>query len=215
MITYEREPVNAEDKDEGGYTSSSAGYSDVKIFYLQPNYGPSGKTVMINGQEVDEYKTIGFVNEIDSQVGVTIRHEIGHTLGLDHPKFTEKDFKMDSNGNLVSPSIMIDVTNMTFDQDPIYKITSYDIDALVNLYGTDGISEFSIYDYLGYIVLAVVIALVIIVIRKRKKKKSQSMLKNKIVQDSISTRDLKCPKCNNSILSDWDFCNGCGNLLRE
>ena len=173
-IYFQREPT-LEELDYSGYADSYLTFSDIVIFYLEPAYEYNGQTIEIDGVLWEEGKIVGFQNILAGDVPSTLRHEIGHGLGLDHPKFESSAFVKDSTGDGVhSPSIMIDSFEYNIPGEIQYAITDYDVRSVVNLYGEDGINEFNFFVYfLDFIIIGIVlIVLVYFVHRKFKKKDS-------------------------------------------
>ena len=133
------------------------------------------KTVTINGEEWEEAEITGFKNSLTDGLYDTIRHEIGHSLGLDHPKFELHIFVKDpSSSVLVSPSIMIDLTEWNITEDLRMEITDYDVRSIINLYGEDGINEINFMGNIGIIIVTIfVIILMITISRKFRRKESK------------------------------------------
>jgi len=173
-IYFEREPIFDEDLGYAGYTEAYLFLSDITIFYLEPIFEFKGKTIEVDGELWEELEITGFKNILDEDVHHIIRHEIGHSLGLDHPKFESKDFVKESFSVLNSPSIMLDDSDWDITVELRYEITDYDVRSVVNLHGEDGINEF---DYLSLIDYAVVIIIFLIIAylfnRKFRKKDSE------------------------------------------
>lgn len=170
-IFFEGQPLPEEEQLYAGYTIAMLGFADIRIFYLEPIYGYSDYFVEKNGSQVREIVVKEYKNNLDPNIDHIIKHEIGHALGLGHPKFDISDFKK-NNERVVSPSIMGDQMDAFFTEKVSYEITDYDIQALVNLYGKDGINEFDILDYADYILIGIIVAIVVIVIKKKRKRRN-------------------------------------------
>lgn len=169
-IYFERHPPE-EMIDYSGYADSYLTFSDIRIFYLEPVFEFKGKTEIINGEEWEVAEITGFKNQVDYYVPDTLRHEIGHSLGLDHPKFEEKHFVKTSPSLYKSPSIMVDPYDLNLDGDIDFEITDYDVRSVVNLYGEDGINEFNFLANFGMVIIVLfVIGMIVLINRKFRKK---------------------------------------------
>jgi len=155
-IYFERTPPK-EEWDTLGYSESYLIFSDITIFYLEPTYNT-----------MEPFEVTGFKNILTFGLHDTIRHEIGHSLGLDHPKFEEKYYVKESSNLYLSPSIMTDDYDLELNGDISYKITDYDIRSVINLYGEDGINEFNIFGYIGFIIIIGIVLSIIIYFAWRK-----------------------------------------------
>ena len=172
-IRFEREPPTVDKFEYAGYTDLYPyGISDITIFYLELVYVYEEK--IIDGQlwkiPVPSY----YVNSIDSYAGETLRHEIGHSLGLAHvPLDSEMSgWDYDSEGIPVGKSIMIeDVAE--FPPEGYFEIRPYDVQAVIQWYGDDGFSDinrFLLESLAKLLAFGVIAALVVYVTRKRKNK---------------------------------------------
>ena len=171
-VFFQREPITEEEKQLAGHTFAGFGVADITIFYLEPVFSPSGETFEFEGETYEWMEITGYKNNIDPMVSDTIKHEIGHALGLDHYPAEPEEFVEVSPGTFMSPSIMVENLDYVEGETWIYPITDYDISALVNYYGNDGISESWIWEILDYVLIGLVVALIIWIIERRKKKRS-------------------------------------------
>ena len=175
ILYYEREaPTDEQGQRYAGETFVYFGFSDITIFYLERIWEPTGETVDINGEIMDEIVVTRFGTEMEPNVDDTIKHEIGHSLGLDHPKFELAEFEIDSQGILHSPSIMVSTENILLPIDTEYEIMDYDVRSVVNLYGDEGFEDpisLLVFDIVGYLIIVGIIALIIFLVERRRKRK--------------------------------------------
>jgi len=169
-IYFERQPPAGE-FDYAGYADSYLTFSEIHIFYLEPIYEYSGKTVEINGELWEEAEITGFKNVLTYGLHDTIRHEIGHSLGLDHPRFESHQFVKESFTVLLSPSIMLDENEYEITGDINYKITDYDIRSVINLYGEDGINEINFIGNFGVVIVVIFLIILMIIINRKFRRK--------------------------------------------
>jgi len=176
-IFFERQPPKGE-WDYAGYADSYLTFSEIRIFYLEPSYKYSGKTYEVDGVIWEEAEITGFKNLLAKDIHSTLRHEIGHSLGLDHPKFESWAFVNDQFGNGVhSPSMMIDPFEYNIPGEIQYKITEYDVMSVVNLYGEDGINEINLFEYfLDLIIIGIVLIILIYFVNRKFKKKDPDLI---------------------------------------
>jgi len=164
-IYFERQPPK-EEWGNLGYADSYLTFSDITIFYLEPIYDYKGKTEVIDGEEWEIAEVTGFKNILDFGLHDTIRHEIGHSLGLDHPKL--ESYMFSKEGTVYkSPSIMIDEWEYEIDGEIDYRITDYDIRSVINLYGEDGINEINFWTYIDFVIYGIIILVIIYFIRRK------------------------------------------------
>ncbi|MDH3677614.1 MAG: hypothetical protein OEQ12_04850 [Nitrosopumilus sp.] len=164
-IYFERQPPVGE-WDYAGYAESYLTFSEIRIFYLEPIYKNSGKTIEIDGELWEKFEVKGFKNTLTYGLDDTIRHEIGHILGLDHPRFESYQLAREPLSVWSSPSIMLDETEHKITGDVDYKITDYDLRAIINLYGEDGIKEINFLIYVDYVIVGLVLILIIYFIKR-------------------------------------------------
>ena len=176
-IYFERQPPEGQ-WEFSGYADSYLTFSEITIFYLEPVYEYTGKIVEIDGELWEESEIVGFQNVLASDIQSTLLHEIGHSLGLDHPKFESQDFIEDQSRKIIRPpSIMIDPYEYNIPGQIQYEITDYDIRSVVNLYGDDGINEFNIFGYLfDFIIIGIILAVLIYFVNRRSKKKDSDLI---------------------------------------
>ena len=157
-IYFERTPPKGE-WEYLGYADSYLTLSDITIFYLEPTYNT-----------VEPFEVTGFKNILTFGLHDTIRHEMGHSLGLDHPKFEEKHYVKESSNLYLSPSIMTDDYDLELDGNISYKITDYDIRSVINLYGEDGIDEINFMVYIDFVIIGIVLIIIIYFVNRERKK---------------------------------------------
>ena len=208
-IYFERQPTSEDLLDYSGYADSYFTLSEIVIFYLEPSYEYTGKTFEIDGEIWEEAEVTGFQNKLATDIPSTLRHEIGHGLGLDHPKFESSAFVQDSSGDgVISPSIMIDPLEYNIPGEIQYQITDYDVQSVVNLYGEDGINEINFFGYfLDYIIIGIILIILLYVVKKKFKRKESKFV-------SLETTDegtKRCIRCSRLIsgASESDVCNTC------
>jgi len=170
-IRFEREPPTEDKFEYAGYTDLYPyGISDITIFYLELVYVYEEK--LIDGEQWNILVPSHYVNSIDPHVGETLRHEIGHSLGLAHipPDSEMSGWDYDSEGIPVGKSIMIeDVTE--FPPEGYFEIRTYDVQAVIGWYGDDGFSDtnrFLLESLAKLLAFGVIAALVVYVTRRRK-----------------------------------------------
>jgi hypothetical protein len=213
-IYYEREPTTEEELTTAGHTYAMWGFADITIFYLEPVWIFAGQTETINGELYEVAELSHFKNSLDPFNDETVKHEIGHALGLDHyPAKTEEI--INQSGIYLAPSIMT-LSEDDFIIDSM-QITDYDIRSLVNLYGQDGINELDYLWFIDYVFLGIVI-LVIAYLLKRKFAKKESILipsdtgdsdtGDSDTGDSETTRCIRCSRLISRI-GKSDVCNTC------
>jgi len=172
-IRFEREPPTEDGFEYSGYTNFYPfGLSDITIFYLELVYVYEEK--LIDGEQWNIPVPSHFVNSIDPYVGETLRHEIGHSLGLDHiPTDSEiSGWDYDSQGTPVGRSIMINDFE-DFPSEGYFEIRPYDVQAVIQWYGDDGFTDpygFLWESFAGMLVFGGIAALVIFFTRRRKGK---------------------------------------------
>lgn len=203
-IYYEREPSTEEEKTTAGHTYVMFGFADITIFYLEPVWIYKGQIEIIEGVEYEVAEISHYKNSLDPFNDETIKHEIGHALGLDHYPAKKSEIK-EENGIYTSPSIMT-LSDYSYLVDRM-EITEYDIRSIVNLYGEDGINELNAWAFLDYALLVVLILVIVYFVRK--------MFSNKVSKFvSLGTANLetrRCIRCSRllSNLNESDVCNNC------
>jgi hypothetical protein len=171
-IRFERESLPEEKFEYAGYTDLYPyGISEITIFYLELVYVYEDK--IIDGQLWNTPVPSHYVNSIDPYVGETLRHEIGHSLGLSHipPDSEMSGWDYDSQGIPVGKSIMIEDFE-DFPPEGYFEIRPYDVQAVIQWYGDDGFSDtsrFLLESGAKLLAFGVIVALVIYVTRRRKK----------------------------------------------
>ncbi len=175
-IRFEREPPTEDKFEYVGYTDLYPyGISDITIFYLELAYVYEEK--IIDEQLLNIPVPTHFVNSIDPFVGETLRHEIGHSLGLAHvpPDSEMSGWDYDSEGIPVGKSIMIDDFE-DFPPEGYFEIRTYDVQAVIQWYGDDGFSDtnrFLLESLAKLLAFGVIAALVVYVTRRKKNKISK------------------------------------------
>jgi len=169
-IRFEREPPTEDKFEYAGYTDLYPyGISEITIFYLELVYVYEEK--LIDGQLWNIPVPSHYVNSIDPYVGETLRHEIGHSLGLAHiqPDSEMSGLDYDLEGIPVGKSIMIeDVAE--FPPEGYFEIRPYDVQAVIQWYGDDGFSDinrFLLESLAKLLAFGVIAALVVYVTRRR------------------------------------------------
>jgi len=205
-IYFERQPPVGE-WEYIGYAESYLIFSDIRVFYLEPIYEFTGKYVEINGESWEETEVTGFKNLLTYGLHNTIRHEIGHSLGLDHPKLESYQFVKESSSVLLSPSIMIDGWEYEFTEEISYKITDYDVRSVINLYGQDGIDEINFMAYVDFVIIGIVLILIIYFVNKKFKRKEPEL----VPLGSEDYETTQCVRCSRliSIINENRLCNSC------
>ncbi len=188
-IYFEREPTTHEELTTAGHTYAMWGFADITIFYLEPVWVFTGQTSSVNGDIYEIANISHFKNSLDPYNDETIKHEIGHALGLDHyPATTDEIIKQ--NGIYLAPSIM------TLSEDDFIidrmEITDYDIRSLVNLYGEDGINELSFWWIIDYVILGVIILGIALFVKRKFAKKESRMVR-------IGNSEPNCIRCNKNL----------------
>ncbi len=170
-IRFERESAPEERFEYAGYTELYPfGLSDITIFYLELVYVYEEE--LIDGQWWNTPVPSHYVNSIDPYVGETLRHELGHSLGLGHipPDSEISGWVYDSEGIPVGKSIMIEDVE-EFPPEGYFEIRAYDVQAVIVWYGDDGFSD--PYSFLweslaGFLVFGGIAAVVVYFTRRRK-----------------------------------------------
>ena len=175
-VYFERQPVLEDDLGYAGYAESYLIFSDIYIFYLEPIYDYKGKIEIIDGEEWEVGEVIGFKNILAEDLHDLIRHEIGHSLGLDHPKFESKDFVKESFSVLISPSIMLDNSEWDITGELRFEITDYDIKSVINLYGEDGIDEINFMAYIDFVIIGIVLIIIIYFVNRKFRRKEPDLI---------------------------------------
>jgi predicted Zn-dependent protease len=202
-IFYEREPTTAEELTTAGHTYALWGFADITIFYLEPVWVFTGQTSSINGEIYEIADISHFKNSLDPYNDETIKHEIGHALGLDHYPAKTSEIKK-QNGINLAPSIMtLSESDAIIDRK---EITDYDIRSLVNLYGEDGINELDQWIFLDYLLYGFVILVVLYFVKRKWGKKKFNL----IPFDTTDTETTRCIRCSRMISAHGhSICKDC------
>ena len=163
-IFFERESP----EDYLGYADTFLFFSDITIFYLTPIYGDTIFEEEIDGEIIKFLDIEGFENSVDPFVGETLRHEIGHSLGLDHYPITKQEIDSHLARGEQPPSIM--VKTRFYPENVSFDITDYDIRAVANLYGEEGITVPEYWAYLEYVIIIIIIIIIALILHRRKRK---------------------------------------------
>ena len=112
----------------------------VTVYYLGVNLREQYKTFWQNGTYYYTYLPIPYFTGYlasDPQLAMTIRHEIGHSLGLGHYIVPEGELTRIVEGSEDMPSIMV-TTVFTYGVTH-FDVTQLDIKEIESIYGTGGI----------------------------------------------------------------------------
>jgi len=175
-IKFEREPSSEEKFEYQGYTDLyPLGVSDITIFYSEIAY--EYKEEIIDGESWMVPTPTHYVNVIDPYVGETIRHELGHALGLDHIPAEAVEYTTDSEGIPIGKSIMIEYFE-SMPENAYFAIMPYDVNAVIVLYGEEGFSssENFWYEVIADLALFAGIAAVIIYFVRRRRKRREKVI---------------------------------------
>jgi hypothetical protein len=203
-IYFEREPTTDVESTTAGHTFAMFGFADITIFYLEPVWIYNGQIEIINGVKYEIADISHYKNSLDPFNDETIKHEIGHALGLDHYPAKSSEIKK-QNGIYLAPSIMT-LSENSFLIDRM-EITDYDIRSIVNLYGEEGINEWDGWWWIDY-VFVVIVFLIIAYFAKKKFRKTESKFVKLGTGDDATKRCIRCNRLLASI-SESDVCNTC------
>ena len=141
-VNFKPSPDNPDEKfNEAGVTV----YKNfpkiyVTIYYLGVDLREQYETFWQNGTHYYTYQPIPYFTGYlasDPQLEMTIRHELGHSLGLGHYIVSDAALTKIVEGNQDMPSIMV-TTIFTYGVTH-FDITQLDIKELESIYGTHGL----------------------------------------------------------------------------
>lgn len=142
IINFMPEPENPQEKlqEAGVEWIGNDGKSYINIYYLGVVFDMQRTEIMIAGSWYYNYTLAPHYATYfssDPQLKSTIRHELGHALGLNHYIVSNNDImKSIWQGTIDSPSIMI-TTEMNYGA-MHFDITSIDISEVKTIYGYGG-----------------------------------------------------------------------------
>jgi hypothetical protein len=176
-VDFAREPTKEKDKNMYGGTYTEFGFAFIKIFYLEPIINDELQDSEYAGGPMKQYTFSGYQNKIQVDIDNTIKHELGHALGLDHPRKDQALFlRSIEDQNILSIMLPQDPT---YEKHGVYRdIIDYDVRAVVNLYGENGpqYSPFLPYaDYIFFGTLLVITGFILHIINKKIKKEEYSV----------------------------------------
>jgi len=189
-IYFERQPPEGQ-WDYLGYADSYLTFSDIRVFYLEPIYEFNGKFVEINGEAWEGAEVTGFRNLLTSGLPDTVRHEIGHSLGLAHPRLESDQFVKGPSGAFLSPSIMMDELEYEITGEIRHNITDYDVRSVTNLYGEDGINEINFMVYLDFVIIGIGLVLLIYFVNRKFRTKE-----SRLISSGMGDETTRCVRCN-------------------
>ncbi|MDE1766445.1 MAG: hypothetical protein KGI27_09290 [Thaumarchaeota archaeon] len=144
-IHYEREPLDTNEQfQEAGVTNFSySNQANIVIYYLGVDV-KQGETLVGHDANYNYYQyqyAPFYTNHLASypQLDMTIRHELGHALGLGHYIVSSADLQNIVTGQEDTPSIMVqDIINNGVVH---YSITPLDVNEIKSIYGDNGFGQ--------------------------------------------------------------------------
>lgn len=144
-IHYEREPLDPNEQfQEAGVTNFSySNQANIIIYYLGVDV-KQGEMLVGHDANYNYYQyqyTPFYTNHLASypQLDMTIRHEVGHALGLGHYIVSSADLQKIITGQEDTPSIMVqDIINNGVVH---YSITPLDVNEIKSIYGDNGFGQ--------------------------------------------------------------------------
>lgn len=182
VFFYYKRQSNKDLDEPHGFSLNLLGFSGITIYYLENVYSGDIKEIEIDGEKNLSRVVSHYENRVSPYIDFIIKHEIGHSLGLDHPSMDEFSVTITSDGSPTFSSIMFGNDPTIFEDGYVRVITDYDIRAVVNLYGEEGIKPSTpFWEFVGTILFGGLMGIIGFVfyrrrkIRMKKQKDSQSL----------------------------------------
>jgi len=179
IFFYYKRQSNKDLDEPQGFSLNLLGFSGITIYYLENVYSGDIKEIEIDGEKILSPVISHYENRVSPYIDFVIKHEIGHALGLDHPSKDEFSVTITSDGSPTFSSVMFGNDPTIFEDGYVRVITDYDIRAVVNLYGEEGIKPS--WEFVGTILFGGLMGIIGFVfyrrrkIRMKKQKDSQSL----------------------------------------
>lgn len=141
---FEQSPVDPNEKfNEAGVTIyKTFPKVSIIVYYLGVNLREQYETFWQNGTDYYTYQPIPYFTGYlasDPQIEMTIRHEVGHALGLGHYVVSDMELARIVEGSQDMPSIMV-TTVFTYGVTH-FDITQADVKEIQSIYGSAGLPK--------------------------------------------------------------------------